>query len=287
MVTTFLTTGCTKRDHKDCQPPNNLILKLDLQNSEADALFAEKVNSIDVFVYDIGNYPAIHKRVTKQRQGWIDDLAFAVAPGRYRIVCWANIGDETRIVGPESEWPLDDCFLETTSNQTGSPLYYAPDDRNCKVTVLPNRVTAKEMLFVRAHRTVRVYLKGYEEIYKPHPPLIALSNVPIRTDFFMKTRKPRKNYQTEATIVETDHGTRMTTAFNFLIAPLTDDMLLEIIEKESNEIVTQINLKQYVDENEAEIDDPNDFGIEIRYLMDGSVEIVPTQWKEIYLQPQW
>ena len=287
MVATLLTTGCFEQDYQDCPPPNNLVLKLDLQSNEAASLFAEKVNSIDVFVYDVSDRPAIYKRVTKEEQGGITDLSFTVVPGMYQIVCWANVGRETHIVGPTGEWPLNECYLEIISPQTGNPLYYAPSDGTYEVAVLPNQITTKEMLFMRAHRTIRVYLKGYETVYEALPPVISFSNMPVRSDFFMRTGLPRKTYEALAATVETKDGPRMMAAFNFLIAPFADDMLIEIIKTSTGEVVTEVNLKQYVDENAAKIDDLNDFGIEIRYLMNGSVEIVLTDWKEINLEPQW
>lgn len=292
-------TACVREDNSDCMFSGNLILKLDLINSEGVSLLREKINSVDVFVYDTDNRLLVHKRVMKDEQNRLGDFCFTVEPGSYRVVCWGNIGAETRIVGLEDSLSFENCYLETVSDETASPLYYAPlknpsdktedggvDYGLYEVSVLPGEVTTKEMLFVRAHRTVRVYLKGYESVYETQPPRIRFNRMPVYSDFFLRTGGERKNYELMPSSVNRE-GHRLMVAFNAMITPFADDMLIEVVRSSDNEVVTTINLKEYVGEHRSEIEDINEFNVEIRYLVNGAVEITLPDWGNIPLEPEW
>lgn len=307
LLMTLLLTGCIKQDLSGCATPGELRLKPELYNSNGKPLLAEKVNSIDAFVYNIDNRMEAHQRVVKDSRNQFPEIVFALEPGDYRVVCWANIEAETRIVGLENKLPLENCYLETLSDETGNKLYYAPQrtptDRPdpvtrgpesdgldydlYTVTVLPNQTNYREMLFTRAHRTVNVFLNNYEIIDETELPQIRFVNIPVRSDFLLRTDPSRKTYQSQTVFVETTNGKRMMVALNAMITSFTDDMLIEVIGNSGKEIVTTVNLKQYVEKNSSRIDDMNEFNVEISYLMNGSVEINLPDWGNTPIEPEW
>lgn len=305
-----LLTGCIGDDYSNCPVFENLILKPVLYDGEGVSLLVKKVSSIDAFVYDTDNHLVICRRVVKNRENQFPDIRFAVTPGDYRVVCWGNIGEEMRMVGPDDGLTLDKSYLETVSDKTGSPLYYAPkqsgvgtgrdgppgsggdDDGKVdyglyKVVVASRKITTREMLFTRAHRTVRVYLKNYETVHEAEAPGICFTHMPVRSDFFLRTDPLRKDYEQVTLPVMTGEGFRMMVSFNTLIAPFTEDMLIKVIRSSDRETVTVVNLKRYVEDHALKIEDMNEFNIEIYYLMNGLVEINFPAWGDTPLEPDW
>lgn len=302
-VITTLLGGCFRQDLSDCGATGNLILKPGLYVDGGSVPLAGAVNIIDAFVYGADNRPVAHSRVGRNGQNQFPEIGFTVVPGEYRVVCWGNITDKTEIVGQS----FTDSYLETTSGVTGSPLYYAPrkavEDRSgpistrygegetdyslYTVVVPPGKTATKEMLFTRAHRTVRIYLKDYEAVHGAAAPGIRVTNIPVRSDFFLRTDPSRGNYEALSTSVATAGGPRMTAAFSAMIAPITDDMAIEVINSSDGRTVTSFSLKRYVEDNADKIDDIDDFDIEIRYLKNGSVEITIPNWGDTPIEPEW
>ncbi|NDV60009.1 FimB/Mfa2 family fimbrial subunit [Bacteroides sp. 519] len=280
-VIALLLAGCIGEDSSDCPVYGKLILNPALYGSDE---LTKKVGSIDAFVYDIDHQMVAHTRVTKNGGSHFPEISFTVDPGEYNVVCWANVGVETRIEGLDNKLPLEKCYLETISNQTSSSLYYAIQRT---IVVPPNRVTPQDIYFIRAHRTIGIYLKDYEIVHEAMTPEIRINNLPVCSDFLLHIDPLRRSYESQSTPAITTDGQRMMATFNTMITPFTDDMLIEVISKSNNKTVTTVNLKQYVDDNILKIDDINEFNIEIHYLMNGSIEIVMPGWEEKPLEPEW
>lgn len=289
IAATLLLSGCFRQDYSDCTYPDNLKLTLNLTVEGGAGSLNEKVNRLDLFIYDVDGQQVAYREVRKESEDSFQEQAFTLESGEYHIVCWGNITEETKIVGVDEKLPFQECYLETISEVTASPLYYAfdPPARDYYRVLVPhNEEVAKEMTFIRAHRTIRVYLRSYEKMYGESAPKIRLVGMPSSLDFYMHPGRLRKIHESTPTKVKTDNEDRMMVSFNTMLAPLDDEMLVEIVN-ESGGVVTTINLKDYVEKKILEIDDLNELNIEVLYLMDGSVEISVVDWEDIPLEPEW
>lgn len=307
LIFILLLAGCVRRGHSHYPTPQNLVLRPDLLNEEGESLLTEKINSIDVFIYDLYNRPVAHKRVTKSEEERFPDIVFTLDPGRYRVISWGNIEKLTLVSAINEGCSLGESFLETISDVTGSPLYYSPqkvpserdepipeyssiegvDLSPYTIDIPPDKVIVKEILFSKAYRTIGIYLKGYEAIYGFQPAKIRLTNMPVRYDFLLRTDPSRKNYEANSYYVITENGQRLVAVFRLMIAPITEDMKIEIVRSSDNETVTTVDLSKYVQDNILDIEDINEFSLEIRYLMSGAVEIAIPGWSNVVIEPEW
>lgn len=303
----LLLPGCFKQDYSDCVDPDNFILMFDLRDAEGNSRFAENIHSIFAVVYDAGNDYVAHAKVTKNELNEFPGVGFVVEPGEYRVVCWGNVGENSRINGIKTALPLDECSLSTVSGASGCPLYYAPgkphSDRSepivtradgedvdysaYAVTVPPKQITTKEINFCRAHRRVDVYVKGYEFIYGEATPMIRMCNQPISYDFLLRTCPTRRSYETTCSGTTRTDENMLLASFNTPITGLTDNMTVEVVRRSDSEVLTVVDLKQYVEQNASTITDTNEIAIQIRYTESGHVEITAPDWGGKPVVPEW
>lgn len=304
---TLLFAGCLKQDYSDCGLENNCVLMFELRDGNGTSLFAEKIHSIDAVVFDANQCYVAHARVTKDALNQFPGIRFSVEPGEYRVVCWGNVSQNTSMIGITEKFNFDQCYLETVSNTTGCPLYYAPQkdasdrpdpivtradnfvpDYNLySITVPPGQVTTKEIEFSRAHRNVNVYLKNYDSSVESGDPTILLTNIPMRSDFFLRTGPSRKTYSSKALRTETKEGFMKATGFNAPITPFADDMYIHVIRASDGQVQTTVNLSQYVRDNQDKIEDINEFGVLLTYGLNGAVTITVPGWSGEPIVPEW
>jgi len=302
----LLFTGCMKQDLSDCEIPDNLVLKPELHDENGASVLAARMSSIDAFVYDTINRFVAHKRVEKQGTGQFPQITFTLQPGKYRVICWGNNEDNTSLTGLDNKLPFTEAYLETISDKTGDPLYYAPKmlpsdrpttisklsglinvDDSYTVTVSSNQITVKEMNFSRAHRTVNVFINGYESEYEKEAPTVRFTNVPLRADFLLQTDPARKSYSAVSGIIDTEKGERHIASFHTPIASLADNMEIEIIRSSNNQKITGVGLKKYVEDNLSKIKDTNEIDIEITFAMNGLVQVECPDWQNNPIKPEW
>jgi len=305
LATALLFTSCFKQDLSDCSIPDNLVLRIDLPDSDGSSILAARIKSIDAFVYDADNQFVAHKRIQQDINNPFTDIAFTVQPGEYRVVCWGNVSDHS-VISNDGRLSLDENKIETLSDVTGDALYYAPDintrDKSISratlqvgdpvyqahTAVVPlNKVTVKAMSFTRAHRTIRVFMKEYESQYEAQAPYVRFTNMPLRTDFLLQTDWVRKDYTALSTQVDTEKGERLMASFNTQISSFSDDMDIRIIRSSDNSTVAVIGLKKYIQDNASRIKDLNEINIEIIFAADGALYVQFPPWQNNPLNPEW
>lgn len=298
----LLLSGCFKQDYSDCTTPDNLVLKLDLKDDSGESRFSQNINSIYAVVYDTGNRYVAHAEVAKNALNQFAGVTFSVEPGDYRVVCWGNIDGNTAV--RDMELGFAESYLETVSGATGSALYYAPkkepaerdtpitrsgdtDYSSYTVNVPAGRVTTHDVEFGRAHRKVKVYLKGYHTEHEAAVPTVKINNQPLKTDFFLRTDESRRSYQSQPVPVTVQEGNMIASSFCMPVAPLTNEMTVEVVRASDSEIVASVDLKQYVEDNSGKIDDIYEFGVLIYFTLNGHVEVSVPGWSGGSLTPGW
>jgi hypothetical protein len=98
IVLRALLPGCIKEETGDCPPPYNVSLLFTLPAAAGvEGSFTDNIHSVDVLVLDSAGR---HVRVERFEQAALEAYQGArlhLPPGRYRITCWGNRGDNTRL----------------------------------------------------------------------------------------------------------------------------------------------------------------------------------------------
>lgn len=296
-----LLTGCYKQDYSLCGVDNNLVLSFKIEDGTRSGAtdFAAKINSVDAVVFDADNRYVTSRRVTNEQLQVAPETKFTVAPGTYRIVCWANVSPErTSIPSFGPGMTLGECHVATISNQSGCPLWYAPnksvgnsndnaltdqDYKKYEALVTLGAVTEKEMIFTRAHRTVNVYILNY----KHGKSAVELTNIPDRYDFWLQTYNTRKNYQKTTESVTTPDGQMELASFNAPITDFANDMQVHLKDPVEFLRTDGVNLKEWIDANIDKIKDINEINILFKYNPNGSVTIMVPSWTSKDVGPIW
>lgn len=296
----FVCSSCFEQDYTLCtdepepEERNNLVVLLDLKDGDGGSLFAEKITSVDVFLYNSDMKLIDHRRGEPGGLGSMSRFEYTVFPGTYYAVCWANVDTHSAIRGASTNSYFWEPYVETVSQATGSPLYYAPER---EVTDRPENpgmwgvemglhqaivnkgfVTEKEMLLRRVHRNIKMYLRGYRDYIEVANPSVQLTTMPCQYDFYIRTYLQRKAYQAGASDAQTSGGVMPMAAFDIPIASVNESSTLNVIRQSDVQAVASFSLKSFMDDNAAKIRDMNEISILITFASDGSASIGYPGW---------
>lgn len=303
LAVTLIISGCIKPDRDDCGLKYNCVLLFQLNEQDASgSLMAEKLNSIDVLIFDANNHYVTKAYANQAELKQFPGVKLSLDPGEYNIVSWGNACERSQF-SSFTDNKFEGCYIEMVSSENGSALYYAPDKNSTrtasgvnltryeddmeiyKVVVPPNSVVEKTMTFARAHRRLNVYLERYNT--EPDAPLVEINKIPYKVDFFLNTASDRKTYKQQARYQETSLGDMLLASFDTPIADFSYDMILNVMKKsDGTPVVQPLNLKQYVDENAALITDMNEIDILIKFNTDATVSITMPSWDNINVDPK-
>lgn len=307
LVLVLLFTGCFKQDSSDCDGEGNCELRFFLHDADGANVFTDKIFRVDAVVFDAEHRYVTHKMVTEDELKMFAGTKLTLMPGEYRVVCWGNIDENTRVVGKSDKQYFEDLYLEVVSDATGDPLYYAPakeveevddvvtfrepkfnlDGDGFVLEIQSGDDVVKDMYFTRAYRRIEVYIKKYDEVVEIENPKVRLANLPYYYDFMLRTDKSRKNYESLVGDVNTPEGKLQYATFNVPISSFYDYMLLNIIKSSDAEERTSVPLKDWVEANEEKIEDPNELQILVEYFKDGNVSVKVLNWRELPVEPEW
>lgn len=294
--------GCIKQDYNACPVPNNCTLIFQMKDASGNDLFNSKINSVDAAVFDVSNRLVAYKRLKKADLDEFCGVRFSVTPGEYRVVCWGNVFANSQLpVLTYNTTTFDDCYLETISNVSGCPLYYAPkkapstralaltrageDFTDHTVIVTGNKITEKEVFFCRAHRTVNIFVQNYSNSpsYDAMEPTVELTNIPHKYDFYLRTASTRKNYTNQTGPVTTPQGPMSIASFNAPICDFHNTMFVNLKRSSDGLLLKAIDLKNYIDTNT--IADLNEIDILISFGTNASITVTLPGWKGTNVNP--
>lgn len=294
-----LFSGCFKQDLSLCGVDENLTLVFELTDGNSGIL-ADKIDKLDIVLYN--RESQFLERITVLKSDFSDQnkVRVTVEPGEYYVVAWGNVGDFSTI-NPNGSFATG--YLETTSEMSGCPLYYGPrttaktksgvastraDDDIYYVKVPQGSKVEKEIKLVRAHRTVRVWLKGFEKLHTHDGvmPNVQLTNIPYKYDFYLNTDAARKNFQrgVEDSAEANSSVTLRRATFSAPIVDFEDPMMIYIkCGQTGDNLVDPISLKEFVENNT--IADINDFDVLITAVADAQVTVTLPNWDEEEVKP--
>ncbi|MDR0538257.1 MAG: FimB/Mfa2 family fimbrial subunit [Tannerellaceae bacterium] len=303
-------SGCVNDDMAECLT-DNVKLDFNLYAYPNDSTrFARHIHSVDVFIFDSDSLFVTRKRVTRKDMARIGFLGtnISLLPGKYLIACWANADSSTHIS------PMSKC--QTLLGQTsvsmsavpGDSLYYAPakihdnsgyalldpgsqirPDTLYKVDINYGGRQEKEIDFIRAYRSINVYIIGYTDTKGgKQPPLVELSDISTLYDFKYHTISSEKKSFSKPTQTTT-YGTQDSTwslwaaRFFTIYEPITDYIQIKIKDSETNLQLGFVTLKKYLDEHPDV--DPDDIDILFEFSGNTLISITNPQWGENQVIP--
>ena len=288
--------GCIKQDYSLCGVENNLVLSFKYEDAAGKDIFSDKINSVDVTIFDENYFYTAHKRVSQSDLNNFRGVRFSLDPGTYYAVCWGNVSSYSLLPYLDNSSVLSNCQLITVSDESGSQLYYSPakevgdtavpsaDYTIYRIVVPGGTVTEKTMEFVRAHRSVHVYVKNFKYAEMP---VIELTNMPQSYNFLLETLASRKNYQRVSGLVNTPDGEMYLASFHTPIAKFAPDMDVKVRKNPDLTVVGTLNLKDWVDSNIHTIEDINEISLIVEFGLDGSVAISIPNWSNEDVDPDW
>ena len=257
--------GCNIYDDTiDCVRDNTTLIFKYTDGSGNDA-FLRDIQSVDAFIFDANKKLVAHKRfesgALSEFAGWRN---ISLSPGDYYAVCWGNVGNNSRL----SEYvpgvtTFDSKFIQIPANITtgGNQIYYAPFKTHPQAysgamqsapdpqmtsyafTVRSGRDNVKEMLFVRAHRTINVYIMGYSSAL---PATVTGTQLCAEYDFYYNSRNVFRNFTQTALPATTPEGAALLATFHVGFSEIYDDMNFTLRRGPTGEVMETVNLKQFL-----------------------------------------
>ena len=309
----FAVSGCTKEDRSDCILEDNATFMFVLKDQDGIDRFAQNIKMVDFVLFGEDGIMYSYNRLNESALSRFPGIKKTLPVGRYYAVCWGNVADNSHFTGLNTgitNW--NDCFIEipSTATRTGDPIYYAPYKRNpysrsadmpeerytgdytlWEIIIPHGSNTVKEMNFIRAHRTVNVYIKGLTDILGnvEYLPTIEAQNVWGKYNFFYETQDYRVNFIQQTILKNIGNGTGLqegevqenevpiaSATFHGGFGEIFSDINLIVRKGSDGSIVHTVNLRQFLLNNPEE--DKNDVNILISFLDDFGVTVTVPDW---------
>lgn len=256
-----LFSACLEQNMSLCGLDGNCILQFRMDNGSGN-VFDTRISSVDVLLFDAADNLIMQRRLNQAELNASDNTAtFTVDPGEYRVVCWGNVTTNSQLT-PAATMP--GCKIETTSTASGCPLYYAPntvpvvtrgytraypDDH--KIIVPAQQRVTKDLNFCRAHRSVNVYVKGFEDLVGGVniQPTVEIVNLPRQYDFKLTVDPSRTNFTQQVIPVTTPSGNMTMAAFHSPYYNIDNSVDINIYKTSTTALEHTVNLLNYVTTN--------------------------------------
>lgn len=250
----FLIYGCIKEDLSNCPPPFNTKLKFlyhgDVKSSN---IFGEHIDHVTIFVFgQQGQLQSTHK-LNKTSLNSFHEANLLLLPGTYRIICWGNVLDNTLItehliLGEKRVHHPN--FINTAGViPTNDHLYFG----ECSVTVPEKGSVSENVNFISTHINFEIYISGLKTLSKAtSAPIIKINNLMPQYDIesnptqeFNTIYQPKLAYSSERKMQAALFQTLRFNDNNPIVIEIFDDQGI---------LLTDINLKKYMEENNFSVE---------------------------------
>lgn len=300
-------SGCLKEHPGECDISENLEVLFTYSDAPNED-FTDRITSVDVILFNNHGRFLEHRRASLNELSAYAGMRFTVPSGRYHVVAWGNVRDNSVFNAFTSGVTMfRDCVLEIdpSSTETGDPIYYAPyrekpaarsgevstrDDSLAfyAVDVPPGRKTTKILDFVRAHRTLNVWIKGYHEIVAGQNvyPVVKSTDMWSKYDFFFTTQALRRNYTQQSHVREVNGVPYAVATFHTALGKIDGATDVILTRRSDGGHIITVNLEQFVTDNG--ITDTDEIDILITFFPPGGdygVTVTVPNWSGAPVQP--
>jgi uncharacterized protein (DUF2141 family) len=285
-----LSTSCwpTEQNWSLC-PENNLVLKFRVQNVP-NSQFDDYIDRVDIYLFDEAQKYLFSRRVETSDADGGRSVSFTLQPGRYHVVCWGNVNGNSKMCDLDKGSNFENSFVEIASPETGDPVYYTPykasrvftPDRGLydiySVEVVPGERTVRELVFVKVHRKVELFISGLEPATEDggRGPVIEQTLAAGRFDFLLRRQCDGITLSRHAATRQVDGKEMFTTYILSKLTPIDDRERINIYNPRTGELAATINLAEWVERNG--IADDSYIPIHAVFDMNAAVSISMPAW---------
>jgi hypothetical protein len=225
-----------EEDWSLCEVSSRLVLDFHL-DGVPDGQFTNHIGSVDVYLFDNELNYLLSRRLSAAALADSLQTAFELDPGTYHAVCWANVLDNSHVSAGNEH--ISENYIRVVSQQTGDPIYYAPYKRPeihpgahadggqdyalYAAEVVAGKTTVKNMTFVKAHRTVEVFVEGWEFFNPTAAPTVVRDGAGGRYDFLLRADiTDFLSFNRTASLVTIEGKQYYSTLFHSALLPLEE-----------------------------------------------------------------
>lgn len=280
----FLLMGCIKDTPSTDCPPNegNVFLNFVYYGDGEEDIFAQKISHVDLFIYDDVEKTIIEKRSDEN----VHNLN--LPKGKYRIVCWGNVSDNTNIYTPyRTRTDFAKSYITTAQHEKEGmdPLYHAPRDNSqpLYIEVSDNGTTNHDIEFRSSHIVLKAYFKGYKKEEKPY---FIAKNIASEYDFGMSMGGETINYKGVPTSTKVGAEELLMIEYKLPRLENDNDVILVVEDSESGEEIFELDFSEFLSENSIDITSKQEVEVELLFEFKSIGVVVSTpNWSEVPVSP--
>ena len=287
-------TGCIKEDLDGCPTGGSARLVFHYTIAGVDKL-PDYVFGIDAIIFDEDGKFLMHEGLDVQSQAARTELLLTLDPGIYYFVCWGNVADHSVyssfISGVTA---LTDCSIEISPGITaGDPIYYAPAkaappaSRTLapqydihKIEIMSDEHVVKDVEFVKAHRSITVYLKNAPGA--PNAPKVRVNHLCKSYNFLFEPQAHIGDFTHITSSGQYAGETYDMAVFYAGMGQITSDMDVNVLHGADERILHTENIGEFLTANPSH--DPDDIHMVIEFSELGVTVTVPS-WNEKPVTP--
>lgn len=250
-----LMTSCITEDTSDCY--NIYYLALSYLGDEQKEIFPEKIDRVDMYVFDENNNCVTSTRLSESEVEAQLTMLPPLEAGDYRIVCVGNAYD-TEVTALDSKDLAKVSFasadyLKGEAVSGNDPLYWSAID----YTIAPydeyKQEETKTTYFACSHYDITVDVLGvpsHEAKAAGVYPVIALESVAPYTDFNNRAYGEPTTY-----VMETAHDGKTTLkgANNIMRHTNHQDVWMRVYTSDAKTVLAEVNFADFLEQNKEYI----------------------------------
>ena len=238
-----LMTSCITEDTSDCY--NIYYLALSYLGDEQKEIFPEKIDRVDMYVFDENNNCVTSTRLSESEVEAQLTMLPPLEAGDYRIVCVGNAYD-TEVTALDSKDLAKVSFasadyLKGETASGNDPLYWAAIDYTIAPYSEYKQEETKTTYFASSHYDVSVEVVGVPAVKSEGYPEITLEGVTPYTDFNNRAFGDATNYK-----METEHdGENTLKAVNCIMRHKNHEDVELVLKAGDNELA-RVNFAEHI-----------------------------------------
>lgn len=301
MLMLLFLPGCIMDDMSDCPV---VVLEFSYPDSKGADQFKDKIGSVVVGVFEKSGRLIHSQTIGKAALERSQKYRFMVPEGDYRVVCWGNLSEYSKLSPMRYGVLLSDSYLtlDARSPKRGSdPVMYAPrpasqtradETGDAFLLTVPYTGTVEKTIdFTSAHTDFSIIVKGLADIDGDAAPEVAITGLPTGYDFDMKAFGNTETYRDNTRYTNTAKGPeawgRIYTG-NFAEG---DPVTVGLYSGADGRVLKTVNLSEYLAEDEIDFFKLRERSVTIIFKFEEGKEVDVTislsPWTGEDVSPEW